>query len=134
MNEYGYNKKYLTKNGAPWFPVMGEFHYSRYPMQYWKESLYKMKVGGVEIVSAYVFWLHHEEIQSCPELPNVPEGFEAAGRKGGFYCYRRTGALPTGKATWNEVPEVKAAVTADVSKRTKKRYEISLSYPAGCPV
>lgn len=63
MAEYGYNQKYLTMDGNPWFPVMGEFHYSRYPEQYWKESLYKMKAGGIEIVSTYVFWLHHEEIE-----------------------------------------------------------------------
>ena len=23
--EYGYTKDYLTKDGEPWFPVMGEF-------------------------------------------------------------------------------------------------------------
>ena len=50
-------------DGKPWFPVMGEFHYSRYPRKYWKESLYKMKAGGVDIVSTYAFWLHHEEIE-----------------------------------------------------------------------
>lgn len=61
--EYGFTPRYMTKNGAPWFPVMGEFHYSRYPKEYWKESIYKMKAGGVETVSTYVFWLHHEEIE-----------------------------------------------------------------------
>ncbi|MDO5424072.1 MAG: beta-galactosidase [Eubacteriales bacterium] len=60
---YGYTKDFLTIDGEPWFPVMGEFHFSRYPKQYWKESLYKMKAGGVEIVSTYVFWLHHEEVE-----------------------------------------------------------------------
>ena len=61
--KYGYTKDYLTRNGKPWFPVMGEFHFSRYPEKYWKESLYKIKAGGVEIVSTYVFWLHHEEVE-----------------------------------------------------------------------
>lgn len=63
QENYGYTKDYLTKNGEPWFPVMGEFHFSRYPEQYWKESVYKMKAGGVDIVSTYVFWIHHEEIE-----------------------------------------------------------------------
>ena len=40
---------------------MGEFHYSRYPADYWEESLLKMKAGGIGIVSSYVFWIHHEE-------------------------------------------------------------------------
>lgn len=60
---YGYTKDYLTQNGQPWFPVMGEFHFSRYPEAYWEESIYKMKAGGVDIVSTYVFWIHHEEIE-----------------------------------------------------------------------
>lgn len=63
QENYGYTKDYLTKNGESWFPVMGEFHFSRYPEQYWKESVYKMKAGGVDIVSTYVFWIHHEEIE-----------------------------------------------------------------------
>lgn len=59
-SEYGYTNTYMTKNDMPWFPVMGEFHYSRFRRKYWEESLYKMKSGGVEIVSSYVIWIHHE--------------------------------------------------------------------------
>jgi beta-galactosidase len=25
------NSRYLERDGQPWFPVMGEFHYTRYP-------------------------------------------------------------------------------------------------------
>lgn len=63
MDTYGFTSRYLTKNDQCWFPVMGEIHYSRYPAQYWKESLLKMKAGGVDIVSTYVIWIHHEEIE-----------------------------------------------------------------------
>ncbi|HOK00345.1 MAG TPA: beta-galactosidase [Termitinemataceae bacterium] len=63
MDNFGMTPQYLTKNGLPWFPIMGEFHYSRYPAEYWKESLLKMKAGGVDIVSSYVIWIHHEEIE-----------------------------------------------------------------------
>lgn len=59
--EFGYNSRYLTRDGRPWFPVMGEMHYSRYREDLWEESLRKMKAGGVTIVSAYVIWIHHEE-------------------------------------------------------------------------
>ncbi|MCR5041808.1 MAG: beta-galactosidase, partial [Clostridia bacterium] len=61
MTRYGWNEKNLTRDGEPWLPVMGEFHFSRFPEQYWKEELEKMRSGGVEIVSTYVFWNHHEE-------------------------------------------------------------------------
>lgn len=58
---YGYNSRYLTKDGKPWFPVMGEIHYSRYQDSLWEESLRKMKAGGLSIVSCYAIWIHHEE-------------------------------------------------------------------------
>ena len=43
--------------------MMGEFHYARYPREYWEESLLKMKAAKVSIVAAYVFWIHHGEIE-----------------------------------------------------------------------
>jgi hypothetical protein len=57
------NSRYLTLGGKPWFPVMGEFHFSRYPRGSWKDELLKMKAGGMNVVSTYVFWIHHEEIR-----------------------------------------------------------------------
>lgn len=63
MTKFEYNESYLMKDGKPWFPIMGEMHYSRYPKRFWKESLYKMKAGGVDVVSAYTIWIHHEEIE-----------------------------------------------------------------------
>ncbi len=58
---FSFTPDFLTKNGQAWFPIMGEFHYSRYPQKFWRESLLKMKAGGVNIVSSYVIWIHHEE-------------------------------------------------------------------------
>jgi hypothetical protein len=53
----------LRLDGRPWIPVMGEFHYARYPAGEWREELLKMKAGGITIVSTYVFWIHHEEVE-----------------------------------------------------------------------
>ncbi|QOV40507.1 beta-galactosidase [Streptomyces ferrugineus] len=55
--------RWLTRAGRPWFPVSGEFHYSRYPAAEWEEELLKMKAGGVTAVASYVIWIHHEEIE-----------------------------------------------------------------------
>jgi hypothetical protein len=63
----GYNERHLTKNGKPWFPVMGEIHYSRLPAEEWRDALLKMKAGGVSIASSYVIWIHHEEIEGVWE-------------------------------------------------------------------
>ncbi|MFP5229886.1 MAG: beta-galactosidase [Acidobacteriota bacterium] len=59
----GLNSRYLTRNGRPWLPVMGEFHFSRVPADEWEEEILKMKAAGVNIVATYVFWIHHEEIE-----------------------------------------------------------------------
>ena len=59
--EYSYNNRYLMRDGKPWFPVMGEMHFTRYREELWEESLRKIKAGGVTIVSTYLIWIHHEE-------------------------------------------------------------------------
>ena len=53
----------LIVDGKRVYPMMGEMHFSRYPRKYWEEELLKMKAGGIDIVSLYVIWIHHEEIQ-----------------------------------------------------------------------
>lgn len=55
--------RWLTRSGRPWFPVSGEFHYTRYPAGEWEEELLKMKAGGVTAVASYIIWIHHEEIE-----------------------------------------------------------------------
>jgi beta-galactosidase len=60
--DLGINSRYLTLDGQPWLPVMGEFHYSRFPAQYWDEEIAKMRAAGVDIVATYVIWNHHQEV------------------------------------------------------------------------
>ncbi len=64
IDNYTYDNKSLLKNSKRFFPIMGEIHYSRYPQKFWKEALLKMKAGGVDIVSSYTIWIHHEEIEN----------------------------------------------------------------------
>jgi beta-galactosidase len=56
----GINNQYLTRDGQPWLPVMGEFHYSRSPAASWDAELAKMKSAGIDIVASYIIWNHHE--------------------------------------------------------------------------
>ena len=60
---YSYNSEYLTCNARPILPIMGEFHFSRYPEGEWKTAIKNMQQGGVDIVATYVFWIHHEEAE-----------------------------------------------------------------------
>jgi hypothetical protein len=55
------NNYYISEGGVPMIPITGEMHYSRYPNQYWDESIKKMKAGGINVVATYVFWNIHEE-------------------------------------------------------------------------
>ncbi|MBP2412365.1 hypothetical protein JOF48_001164 [Arthrobacter stackebrandtii] len=57
------NSRHLSRDGAPWFPVMGEYHFSRQDPGQWRTGLERMKQGGITVVSTYVFWNHHEEHQ-----------------------------------------------------------------------
>ncbi len=55
------NSRYISLNGRPWMPTCGEFHYGRYPRREWYPELLKMKAGGINIVSTYVFWIYQEQ-------------------------------------------------------------------------
>jgi len=57
---YAVNSYYIEKNGKPFMPVVGEFHFSRYPAAEWEMELRKMKGGGIDVVATYVFWNLHE--------------------------------------------------------------------------
>ena len=102
----GINSRYLTRDGQPWMPVMGEFHFSRCPNQEWREELLRMKAGGIDIVASYVFWNHHEEIEgqwNWSEQRNLRKFVELCGEVGllaavrlGPWCHGevRNGGIP----------------------------------------
>jgi hypothetical protein len=60
-NIIGFTNYYMEFNGRPFFGICGEFQYSRYPERYWDEEILKIRMSGVNIISTYVFWIHHEE-------------------------------------------------------------------------
>jgi hypothetical protein len=53
----------LLRDGKPWVPMSGEFHFSRCPESEWRDELLKMKAGAISIVASYIFWIHHEEVE-----------------------------------------------------------------------
>lgn len=58
--EISVNSYYIVKDGKPFFPVIGEFHYARFSEEYWEEEILKMKAGGINVIATYVFWNLHE--------------------------------------------------------------------------
>ncbi len=59
-HQFHVNSSFFEKDGSPWFPIMGEFHYNRYPHEFWEEEIIKMKSGGLSIIATYIFWNAHE--------------------------------------------------------------------------
>ena len=60
-DKISFTSYYMEVNDTPVMPVMGEFHFSRYPAKYWEEEILKMKAGGLDVIPSYVFWSIHEE-------------------------------------------------------------------------
>lgn len=54
---------YLQQREKPITPVVGEFHFARYPHEQWDDEIKKMKAGGITIVSTYLMWIYHEEVE-----------------------------------------------------------------------
>ncbi|MGA2422149.1 MAG: beta-galactosidase [Candidatus Acidiferrum sp.] len=109
------NQRYLTFDGQPWFPVMGEFHFARYPESDWEEEILKMKAGGVNIVSTYVFWIYHEEVEGQFDWSGRRDlrRFFALCAKHGLYVWLRVGPWAHGEVRNGGLPDwlLKAGVT-----------------------
>jgi hypothetical protein len=103
----GINTMYLTLDRRPWLPVMGEFHYSRVPESEWEEEILKMKSAGVQIVSTYVIWIHHEEIEGefdWSERRDLRRFVELCG-KHGMYVIARIGPWTHGEVRNGGFPD-----------------------------
>ena len=101
------NNRYLSLDGTPWLPVMGEFHYARYPEAEWEREILKMKAGGVEIVATYVFWIHHEEVEGQFDWSgqrNLRRFVELCGRHG-MYAWVRVGPWAHGESRNGGLPD-----------------------------
>jgi len=107
----GVNSRYLVLDGKPWLPVMGEFHFSRYPRKFWEEEILKMKAGGVQIISTYVFWIHHEEVEGEFDWSGERDlrAFVELCGKNGLYVYPRIGPWAHGEVRNGGFPDWLAA-------------------------
>ena len=106
-SKVGFDPISLIVDGKRVFPMMGEMHFSRYPHQYWEEELCKMKAGGIDIVSLYVIWIHHEEIHGDFDFSgdrNLRLFLETV-KKCGLYAILRIGPWAHGEARNGGFPD-----------------------------
>lgn len=101
------NSDYLSLDGKPWLPAMGEFHFNRSPVETWDDELRKMKAAGIDIVSTYIFWNYHE---------TEPDKFDWSGNrdlrrfvrtadKAGLKVFLRLGPWVHGEARFGGLPD-----------------------------
>ena len=101
------NSRFLTLDGKPMLPVMGEFHFSRYPPQYWEDEILKMKAAGVNVIATYIFWIHHEEIEGEFDWSGQRDlrHFVELCAKHGMYVYVRPGPWDHGETRNGGLPD-----------------------------
>lgn len=109
--EINANSRFLTLGGSPWLPVMGEFHFSRYPAAGWRDELLKMRAGGIQVVATYIFWNHHEEIKGRFNWAGSRDlrRFVGLCAELGLYSYPRIGPWAHGEARLGGFPDWLAA-------------------------
>lgn len=98
---------YTEISGAPFFGVSGEIHYARLWEARWEDAILKMKAGGVNIISTYAFWIHHEEREGEFDFSgrrNLRRFVELCG-KHGLYVVARVGPFCHGEARNGGLPD-----------------------------
>ena len=103
----GLNNYFLERNGRPFFGVMGEIHFSRLDAACWEEEILKMKAGGVNVVSTYLFWNHHEESEGVFRWDGRRDvsTFLALCQQHGLYTVLRVGPFCHGEARNGGLPD-----------------------------
>jgi hypothetical protein len=105
--EISFTNYYMEKDGAPFYAVSGEFHYSRMSDARWEDELIKMKMGGINVVTTYVFWNHHEEEEGVFDFTgcrNLHKFIELC-KKHGFYVIMRVGPFDHGEVRNGGIPD-----------------------------
>ena len=103
----GFTNYYLEENGVPFFGIAGECHYARVHERQWEDTILKMKMGGINIVSTYVFWIHHEEQEGVFRFDgnrNLRKFVEVC-KKHGMYVIVRIGPFDHGEVRNGGLPD-----------------------------
>jgi beta-galactosidase len=103
----GVTDRYLTLKAKPWIPVMGELHFSRVPEAEWEDEILKMKSAGVTVISTYMFWIHHEEVQGVWDWTGQRDlrHFAELCEKHHMLLYMRIGPWAHGEARNGGLPD-----------------------------
>lgn len=106
-SRYGVNTAYFTKDGKPFLPIAGEFHFARCPHAFWRKALLKMRDCGINVVSTYVFWNYHEEEKGKFDFSGDKNiaGFLSICRALSMPCILRIGPWCHGEVVYGGLPK-----------------------------
>ena len=105
--EISFTNYYMQLNGEPFMGVMGECHYARVSENQWEDTILKMKMGGINIISTYIFWIHHEEEEGIFRFDgnrNIRKFVELCARHG-MYVVIRCGPFDHGEVRNGGLPD-----------------------------
>ncbi|MBQ8956173.1 MAG: beta-galactosidase [Lachnospiraceae bacterium] len=105
--ELGFTNDSMILDGKPFYAISGECHYSRVPEGRWEDTILKMKAGGINIISTYVFWNVHEEFEGKFRFDGRRNlrGFIELAKKHGIYVILRIGPFNHGEMRNGGLPD-----------------------------
>ena len=98
---------YMEIDGAPYYGISGEIHFSRLWEERWEDAILKMKAGGINTVATYIFWIHHEEVEGKFDFTgrrDLRRFVELCG-KHGLYVIVRLGPFDHGECRNGGLPD-----------------------------
>ncbi len=104
---FSFNSYYPELNGSPFFAVSGEIHYSRLDERRWEDEIIKMRMGGVNVASTYLFWNHLEEEEGVFDFSGRRDirRFTELCKKHGLYVILRVGPFCHGEVRNGGLPD-----------------------------
>lgn len=102
-----FNNYYMELNGKPFMGISGECHYSRVHEGQWEDTIQRMKMGGINIIATYIFWIHHEEEEGKFRFDgnkNIRKFLQLC-QKYGMYVIVRIGPFDHGEVRNGGVPD-----------------------------
>ncbi len=105
--ELSFTNYYMEINGKPFMGISGECHYSRVHQEQWEDTILKMKMAGINIISTYIFWIHHEEKEGFFRFDgnrNVRKFIQLCA-KHGMYVIVRIGPFDHGEVRNGGIPD-----------------------------
>ena len=106
-DEISFTNYYMEINGEPFFGISGECHFSRVDENRWEDTILKMKMGGINIISTYLFWIHHEEEEGIFHFEgrrNIRKFIQLC-KKHGMYVIVRIGPFCHGEVRNGGLPD-----------------------------